>query len=218
VIPQVRSSGVARAFWCSALLVGTWTAPASRAQSDVPPETGFYAGVAAGIARDDGNYVFSGATVISQDLTNPGAKIYAGFRPVRYFGLEIAYAKLGSTGFEGTDANGVPFSDRFTHEAVPLSLVGFLPLGDRWELIGRLGFVINSTYNTEQPCVRQTRWGTVVQQNCPSTPVAWGLGVRYRVGQKWGVRVDYDSYALKDSASSPRAELNFFSVGADYRF
>ena len=193
-------------------------AQAALAQTSAPPETGFYIGVGAGIARDDGNYVFTGASVRSQDLTNAGAKVYVGFRPIRYFGLEIGYAKLGSTNFEGTDANGASFSDRFTHEAVPLSLVGFLPLGERWELIGRLGFVINSTYNTEQSCVRRTRWGTVAQQTCPSTPVAWGLGIRYRIGEKWGVRVDYDNYALKDSASAPRAELNFLSIDADYRF
>lgn len=181
-------------------------------------DTGFYVGGGLGIARDDGNYTFTGANVTSQELTNPGAKIYVGYRAVRYFGIEIGYAKLGDTTFEGVDSNGVPFSDRFTHEAVPFGFVGFLPLGDRWELIARLGSVINSTYNTEQTCVRQTRWGTVVQQNCPSTPITWGFGVRYRVGTKWGLRLDYDSYALKDSARSPRAELNFFSIGADYRF
>lgn len=218
MIPQVRSVGVVRCLLCSALLIGASSIPCALAQTDTPPETGLYVGAGTGIARDDGNYTFTGASVTSQDLTNPGAKIYVGYRLIRYFGVEIGYAKLGATSFEGTDTNGVPFSERFTHEAVPLSLVGFLPLGDRWELIGRLGSVINSTYNTEQSCVRRTSWGTVVQQNCPSTPIAWGLGVRYRVGQKWGVRVDYDSYALKDSASSPRAELNFFSVGADYRF
>ena len=36
-------------------MVGAWTVPASWAQTDVPPETGFYAGIGAGIARDDGN-------------------------------------------------------------------------------------------------------------------------------------------------------------------
>lgn len=201
----------------AALAIGACTASSAHAQEKMP-DTGLYVGGAIGIARDDGNYAFTGATVTTQDLTNPGAKVYVGYRVVRYFGIEIGYAKLGSTTFEGVDSNGVPFSDRFTHEAVPLTFVGFLPLGDRWELIGRFGSVINSTYNTEESCVRQTRWGTVVQQNCPSTPITWGVGVRYRVAEKWGLRLDYDSYALKDSARSPRAELNFFSIGADYRF
>lgn len=183
-----------------------------------PPDSGFYVGGGIGISRDSGNYSFTGANVSAQDLTNPGFKAYVGFRAMRYFGIEVGYAKLGSTGFEGVDANGQPFSDRFTHDAVPFSFVGFLPLGDRWELIGRLGAVINSTYNTEQTCVRRTRWGTVAQQNCPSTPFAWGVGVRYRVAEKVGIRLDYDSYALQDAARSPRAELNFFSLGVDYRF
>lgn len=184
----------------------------------LPPDSGFYVGGALGVSRDAGDYSFTGATVSAQDLTNPGFKTYVGFRVMRYFGVELGYAKLGATGFEGVDSNGQPFNDRFTHDAVPFSFVGFVPLGDRWEITGRLGAVINSTYNTEQTCVRRTRWGTVVQQNCPSTPLAWGLGVRYRVGEKLGVRLDYDSYALQDAARSPRAELNFFSVGLDYRF
>lgn len=183
-----------------------------------PEDSGVYAGGALGISRDTGSYSFTGANVTSQDLTNPGAKAYVGYRFARYFGMEIGYARLGATAFEGTDTAGQPFSDRFTHEAVPLSFVGFLPLGDRWELIGRLGAVINSSYNTEKTCFRRTRWGTVSQQNCPATPLAWGVGVRYRIGEKLGLRLDYDSYALQDAARSPRAELNFVSLGLDYRF
>ncbi len=216
MIRTIRLGVPARAV-CVAAAIGACAIPSVHAQWSAA-DTGFYVGGAVGIARDDGNYTFTGANVVTQDLTNPGAKVHVGYRAVRYFGIEIGYAKLGATTFEGVDSNGSPFSDRFTHEAVPLVFVGFLPLGDRWELVGRLGSVINSTYNTEQSCVRQTRWGAVVQQNCPNTPFTWGIGERYRVGEKWGIRLDYDSYALKDSARSPRAELNFFNVGADYRF
>lgn len=184
----------------------------------LPPDTGFYVGGAVGVSRDTGNYSFTGANITAQGLTNAGFKTYVGFRAMRFVGLEVGYAKLGATTFEGVDANGQSFSDRYTHDAVTFSFVGFVPLGDRWELIGRLGTVINSTYNTEQTCVRRTRWGTVVQQNCPSTPVAWGFGVRYRLNEKLGIRLDYDNYALQDAARSPRAELNFFSLGLDYRF
>jgi len=184
----------------------------------LPPDTGFYVGGAVGVSRDTGSYSFADANVTAQGLTNAGFKTYVGFRAMRFVGLEVGYAKLGATAFEGVDANGQAFSDRYTHDAVTFSLVGFVPLGERWELIGRFGVVANSTYNTEQSCIRRTRWGAVVQQNCPSTPLAWGFGVRYRLNEKLGIRLDYDNYALQDAARSPRAELNFLSVGLDYRF
>lgn len=183
-----------------------------------PPDTGIYVGGAVGMSRDTGTYTFTGATVTSQDLTNPGAKVYVGFRFARYFGMELGYAKLGATSFEGTDSAGGPLNERFTHDALPLSIVGFLPLGDRWEVTGRLGAVINSSYNTGNTCFRRTRYGTISQTNCSTTPFAWGLGVRYRIGDKLGLRLDYDSYALQDAARSPRAQLNFISLGLDYRF
>jgi len=200
-------------------IAATLAVGASLGRADgLPPDAGFYVGGAVGVSRDTGNYSFTGADVTSQGLTNAGFKTYVGFRAMRFVGLEVGYAKLGDTTFEGVDANGQTFNDRYTHDALTFSLVGFVPLGERWELIGRLGVVTNSTYNTEQSCVRRTRWGTVVQQNCPTTPLAWGLGVRYRLNEKLGIRLDYDNYALQDAARSPRAELNFLSVGLDYRF
>lgn len=209
-----RTSSSLRTIGLFSLLLTTPCAVAGES----PGDSGLYAGGAVGMSRDTGNYTFTGATVTSQDLSNPGAKVYIGFRFVRYFGIELGYAKLGATSFEGTDSAGGPLNERFTHDAMPLSIAGFLPLGDRWEVTGRLGAVINSSYNTGNTCFRRTRYGTISQTNCSTTPFAWGLGVRYRIGEKLGLRLDYDSYALQDAARAPRAQLNFISLGLDYRF
>lgn len=191
--------------------------PCALAQTDTPPETGLYVGAGAGIARDDGNYTFTGASVTSQDLTNPGAKIYVGYRLIRYFGVEIGYAKLGATSFEGTDERRA--LQRTIHARGSAAVARGFPAARRPVGTHRAPGFGHQQHLQHRAVLRAShQLGHRRAAELPSTPIAWGLGVRYRVGQKWGVRVDYDSYALKDSASSPRAELNFFSVGADYRF
>jgi opacity protein-like surface antigen len=203
----------------SATLLALAFAPAASAQNkSVWDDFGVYVGGAIGMAHDSGDYGYANTTVTRQDFTGPGAKIYVGLRMFRYFGVEAAYARIATTSVDGVTGSNQPFSDRYTHEALPVSVVGFLPLGERWELNARLGIVANSSYETGGTCYTRTRSGAVRQHRCSETPIAVGLGARYAFNGKWGARLDYDLYQLRDGVNSPRSDLSLFSLGIDYRF
>ncbi len=176
-----------------------------------------YVGGALGLTHDRGDYAEPGDTVLQADRQAFAGKIYAGIRS-KYVGVEVAYLRIGSTGITGRTANGDPFDGRSAHDAVPISLVGFLPLGEHWELNARVGFVVNATYETGGTCIRYSRSGASRRYRCSETPIALGAGVRYAVGQHWGLRLDVDYFELRDSASAPRSDLGTVTLGIDYRF
>lgn len=176
-----------------------------------------YVGGAVGFTHDRGNYAEPGDIVLQAERQATAGKIYAGVRS-KYFGVEIAYMRIGATGITGRTASGDPFDERSAHDAVPVSLIGFLPLGERWELNARLGVVVNATYETGGTCVQYSRTGTTRQRRCSETPFAFGAGVRYAVGERWGLRLDVDYFELRDSATRPRSDLGTVTLGIDYRF
>ncbi len=176
-----------------------------------------YVGGALGSTRDWGDYAEPGDTVLRAHRQALAGKVYAGIRS-KYVGVEIAYLRIGSTGIAGRTANGDSFDERSAHDAVPISLVGFLPLDERWELNARVGFVVNATYETGGTCVRHSRSGVSRRYRCSETPIALGAGVRYAVGQHWGLRLDVDYFELRDSAATPRSDLGTVTLGIDYRF
>ncbi len=176
-----------------------------------------YVGGAVGLSHDRGNYAEPGDTVLQADRQAFAGKVYAGVRS-KYLGVEVAYVRIGATGIAGRTAGGAPFDERSAHDAVPISIVGFLPLGERWELNARLGLVVNASYETGETCIRYSRSGASRRYRCSETPVALGAGVRYAVGQRWGLRLDVDYFELRDSVASPRSDLGTITLGVDYRF
>lgn len=202
----------------SVLLASTFVRPAhadgaSSSLLDIRP----YVGGALGLSYDGGQYAEPGDTVLRADRQALAGKVYAGIR-AKYVGVEIAYLRIGATGIAGRTAGGDAFDERSGHDAVPISLVGFLPLGERWELNARLGLVVNARYETGGTCVSYTRSGASRRYNCSETPIGFGAGVRHAVGQRWGVRLDLDYFELRDSVSSPRSDLGTVTFGVDYRF
>lgn len=202
----------------TALILG---APVRTAHADGPSASPLdirpYVGGAVGLTHDGGNHAEPGDTVLQADRQAFAGKVYAGVRS-KYFGVEIAYVRIGATGITGLTAGGNAFDERSAHDAVPVSLVGFLPLGERWELNARLGLVVNATYETGGTCVRYSRSGSSRRYRCSETPFALGAGVRYAVGERWGLRLDLDYFELRDSAASPRSDLGTVTLGVDYRF
>lgn len=179
----------------------------------------FYVGVSGGVSRDDGDYRFDGARVVSSDVSGTGLKLTLGVRLIKYLGLEVAYAKVSNTELVLTDnATGATSRESFSHDAVPFTVVGFLPIGDRLELVGRAGLVINSSYQSGGTCFYRSRNGFTYSRPCTDTPFTWGLGARWALNEHLGLRADWDSIELRDRASAPASELSLFTVGVDWRF
>jgi OOP family OmpA-OmpF porin len=77
-------------------------------------------------------------------------QIFAGFRFLNYFAVELAYLNLGEATYKANIENGTTLGDgavkgTWSNDGVPLSFLGILPLGDRFDIFGRVGVYYGST-------------------------------------------------------------------------
>jgi hypothetical protein len=208
--PRAASNAATRSSTCAALVAGVFACGGGFGEFVEEARAGEledrqwrirpYVGGAIGPSSDGGTYAFTNATTRVTESSGVGIKAYAGAMFGRYFGIEIGAARLASTSVELTDTTtGAVTTATFDHDAVPLSFVGALPIGERFELLGRAGMVINSSYATDDICYRRTsRYGST-RTRCVETPFTWGIGARWAMNEHLGVRFDYDFIELRDS-------------------
>jgi OOP family OmpA-OmpF porin len=76
-------------------------------------------------------------------------QIFAGFRFLNYFAVELAYMNLGEVTYKSNASNGTTgdgaVKGTWSNDGVPLSFLGILPLGDRFDIFGRVGVYYGST-------------------------------------------------------------------------
>ncbi len=141
------------------------------------------------------------------------SKSFLGWRPSNFYGAEFTYQRLPETVFQ-------PFafatSARHGNAAVsmPITLNAYAPFSNRTELTGRLGYLLNTGQGSAQICFDPAGRA----YSCQNTPITFGLGVRYELRDRFGVRLDYDYTELKDASIGSRGRSSFFSLGADYRY
>jgi opacity protein-like surface antigen len=161
-----------------------------------------------------------GTTVTRESSSGMGAALFAGLKFDKYSGIEIAYLNIGSIGVDTTGAgrtvNGVGSLDFGA-----LSFVGFLPLGERWELSARVGAALDASYRTGETCRNgaRTRAGST-GRSYPCTRNSWliGGGARFAVTEHWGARMDWLYVNYQNSREGLNYKPHFFAVGVDYRF
>jgi OOP family OmpA-OmpF porin len=90
--------------------------------------------------------------VITQSKVDQNAtpyQIFAGFRFLNYFAVELAYMNLGEATYKANASNGTTgdgaVKGTWSNDGVPLSFLGILPLGDRFDIFGRVGVYYGST-------------------------------------------------------------------------
>ena len=137
------------------------------------------------------------------DTQDSGFKLYAGYRAVKWFGVEAAYSDLLS----GRQTSmGVDFSVAVNYWSA--AAVGLLPVHPRFELWAK---------------VEATRWNTdVTLDDGISPPVGGGgtgTGLGYGVGFDWyalrrvGIRVEWESFDFDDVV-----DVHYVSGGMIFRF
>jgi OmpA-OmpF porin, OOP family len=77
-------------------------------------------------------------------------QIFAGFRFLNYFAVELAYLNLGEATYKANIENGTTLGDgavkgTWSNDGVPLSFLGIWPLSDQFDIFGRVGVYYGST-------------------------------------------------------------------------
>lgn len=120
-------------------------------------------------------YVGAGLGVATTDAEHSSYKLFAGFQIIPNFGLEIAYNNFGS--YRGEKADAYSFA-----------AIGTLPLGNTWDIFGKLGTTENHTQFA----------ATTNHRDLLS-----GFGIVYKATRDVSLRIEYENFGkLLDDSSS----------------
>jgi OmpA-OmpF porin, OOP family len=198
LVCTLSALSVASSFNASAQMTGSPSTSASEtSRSSWIPYTS-YGYVGASVGRT--NYDLGGCIAFSCDDQATGFKLYTGGRFSRYVGIELGYVNLGDA-----DRNG----GEIKAQGANLSLVGNIPLGDNFNIFGKVGGIYSWTKTSSfVPAVRAGKEDGL--------GLSYGLGMQYDINRSFAVRADWDRYRLKYVGQREDADL--FSVGVVFKF
>lgn len=126
-------------------------------------------------------------------------KLLGGYRFNRYVAAEAAYVNWG----EVTASTNTGAQVAAKQRSYGLAAVGTLPLGERFELFGKAGFLM-----TEQDTRRITPSPSTVNRD--ETELHYGLGARFLFTRNWAARAEWEN--------TEKLKVEMLSIGVEYRF
>jgi len=186
-------------------------------------DTGWYGGISIGQSKakiDDariaGNLLGSGLSTssITNDDSDTGYKLFAGYKFNKNFALEGGYFDLGKFGFTATTAGPGTLNGSIKLQGINLDAVGIVPVSQAFSLFGRAGV------NYAQARDSFSGSGPVnVSNPSPSkndTNYNFGLGLQYDLNKSVGMRLEAERYRVNDAVGN-RGDIDLFSAGLVYR-
>jgi len=153
------------------------------------------------------------------DDTDTGFGFAGGYQFNDHFAIEFAYVDLGSIGYRasGTVSDGV---DTFDAEAVlgssvdgaVLSVLGILPIGERFSVYGRAGLSLLDAKGTARITIDGA--SQRASQSSQKSDPMFGVGAEYNLTRHIAIRLAWDRYrdvGTEDVAGDTDADL--FSLG-----
>jgi OOP family OmpA-OmpF porin len=163
-------------------------------------DTGFYIGLSFGQSSVDLDC--TGAT--GCDDSDTTMKFIGGYRFNRNFGAEIGYTDLG----EATSSDPIS-TTTFEASVMELVGVGFLPLNEKFSVIGKIG-MYRGDVDASDPAI-----GSASDSN---TGLTFGVGVQWDFTRNLGVRGEWQRYADVGGDTVGESDVDVLSVGVVFRF
>ncbi len=187
------------------LAIATLTVAAGAAAQGTTSNSGYATGnsyIGLSVGRTDYK-IGDDTSVYDSDNTNRALQINMG----SYFkdsnlGAELGYVDLGNIDRAGgrTSAHGIN-----------LSLIGRVPIGSSFNLLGKVGGIYSRTSVSAAPASGVT---TGSESGLDWT---YGVGLEFAFARQWSAVVQYDDYNLQ-FAGSERERVSNLSVGVRYLY
>lgn len=154
-------------------------------------------------------------TSMSKDEHDIGYKLFGGYQLNRYVALEGGYFRLGKFGFTSTTVPAGTLTGQIKLQGLNLDVVGSLPLGDRWAVLGRVG----AQYAHAKDQFSSTGAVTVANPNPSKGAVNYklGAGLQYEFNPSFLVRAEAERYRINDAVGN-RGDVNLYSVSLVFPF
>jgi len=161
---------------------------------------------------------FNSANTTSSD-TDTAYRAYAGYLFLPYLGVEAAYVDLGRFSFRTNVDPAGSLTGKPSIKGGELSVVGRLPIGERFAVYGRAGVFSART---------STRYGATGsvelidgadRQHKSSTKPSYAIGASYDFTHNIGVRVEWARYTkLGGDLTGGKTDANLATIGLTYTF
>jgi OOP family OmpA-OmpF porin len=168
-----------------------------------------YGGISAGASRAKIDQERIGGSLLGTGLTTTGFqrderstayRLFGGYQFNRNFALEAGYFDLGKFGFNATTLPAGTLNGQIQLRGLNLDLVGALPLGDRWSVLGRVG--------AQAAQARDTFSGTgavaVLNPNPSKREInyKYGAGLQYAFSRDFMMRLEAEHYRINDAVGN----------------
>lgn len=185
----------------------------------VAENSGWYAGLGVGQASMDISGGDVDALAAAEGLTTSTSiddndtvwKIFAGYRLMENFGVEVAYADGGTITSDSTVT--APTAGSFGIDldvtAWIIDAVGFIPLGEGFEVFGKLGAAIWDADASFSGVAGGTAFSGDVDDD--GSDFHFGVGASYALTDNLGVRAEWERINGDD-------EMDAWTIGAQYHF
>lgn len=217
-----------------ALALVALVSPEVRAQEN--KDSWFYLGASAGQTSyelDDPYYTpFNFDRGFELDQSSDAYSLHAGWQTSPYLAIELTLADLGgteqyidcATPFDTQLCVGFSGPFEMSTRRADLALVATVPLGSRFELLGKLGAarykheLSARRYDGEIGDFRMTPYDTRYE-----TRVLLGVGLRFHIDASWALRAQWDRGTTLVSAADtqfhrhPETAFDTYLLGVEYK-
>lgn len=172
----------------------------------------------------DPDFPSRNVTVDSED-SDSGYNFTFGYRFSRYLAAELGLAQFGAV--ESTGRGEMDFGNGFVPVTLKLAFkaggpmvsgIGILPLNDKFELYGRLGYLFTSS-SRELSSRVDGRNGGGGGPRGDSQDLVIGAGAAYHFNQAYSARLEYQQLdEIGDPDATGEEDLSFISLGVVIRF
>lgn len=166
-------------------------------------------------AEDGGRWYIGGGLGVARDNdfddSEPAGKFFGGYRVGKNFAAEASAAYLGTF---GSGTLGIGNGGEFSKYSLSLQAVGILPIGQRVELLGKLGLSFWQV-DADETCTVSAGRQVCVDDGTfdDGVDAVFGVGVQYQFGNRWSGRVEWERYT-----DVGEDDLDLLSIGVLYHF
>jgi OmpA-OmpF porin, OOP family len=161
---------------------------------------------------------FDSATTTS-DRRDVGYRVFGGYQLHKNIAIEGAYVDLGKFSSRSDVMPTGSLNGATKINGFELSVVGILPVSERFGLFARLGAFSSDTKTAYSGTGSVEVITGAETQSKRSTQLSYGVGATYNVNKRIAVRGEWARYAkLGNTLTGGEAIANLYLLGLTYRF